>query len=125
MSEYDSEYSQTSSATTALGQRLIANALRYRPAAARETKNLRSLRHDANLVPKITNQLRFLLDNLHRDTNVTYDIQGMSDEGSDILVRLQAPGEARYVGIQVKSHPELSQKSLVKDLRDQLSRSED
>jgi hypothetical protein len=109
----------------ALGQRLIANAFRYRTAKPQETAALRDLRHDAELAPQVTQQLRFLLEGLHRDTNVAYDIQGMSDNGSDVLIRLQSASNASYIGVQIKSHREISDKDLVRGLRDQLSRSED
>lgn len=62
----------------------------------------------------------------HRDANVTYDIQGLADAGSDVLVRLMTQNSLAFVGIQTKSHRELAtSRDLVKDLRDQLSRSED
>ena len=62
----------------------------------------------------------------HRDANVAYDIQGLSDSGCDVLLRLTTANSAAFVGVQVKSHRELSTtRDLVKDLRDQLSRAED
>jgi hypothetical protein len=111
--------------TLALGQRLVANAFRYRTARPADTRIFRDLRHDADLVPQVTEQLRFLMEGFHRDTNVTYDIQGMSDEGSDVLLRLQSARDARFIGIQIKSHKEIGLKGIVSDLREQLSRSED
>jgi hypothetical protein len=115
----------TEAGTLALGQRLVANAFRYRTARPADTRTFRDLRHDANLVPQVTQQLRFLMEGFHRDTNVTYDIQGMSDEGSDVLLCLQSARDARFIGIQIKSHKELRLKGIVSELREQLSRSED
>lgn len=92
---------------------------------SQKTRIFRDLGHDADLVPMVTRQLRFLMEGFHRDTNVTYDIQGMSDEGSDVLLRLQSAHNSRFIGIQIKSHKELGDKELIKNLRNQLSRSED
>jgi hypothetical protein len=111
--------------TTALGRRLISNALRYRPAKADDTKWLAPMRHDADLLPLVTSQLRALLSGLHRDTHVEYDIQGMRDEGTDVLVRLTAANAAVFVCLQVKSHIELAKEEQVNNLRLQQSRSDD
>lgn len=125
MAGLDQQELDTEAGTLALGQRLVANAFRYRTAKPGDTRILRDLRHDADLVPKVTQQLRFLMEGFQRDTNVTYDIQGLSDEGSDVLLRLQSTCNSSFIGIQIKSHKELGEKGLVSDLRDQLSRSED
>jgi len=111
--------------TTALGRRLISNALRYRPAKADETRALAPMRHDADLLPQVTNQVRALLSGLHRDTHVEYDIQGMRDEGTDVLARLTSANAAVFVCLQVKSHVELVKEEQVNNLRLQQSRSDD
>jgi hypothetical protein len=125
MADPDQQEQDAAAGTLALGQRLVANAFRYRTAKPQETSTFRHLRHDADLVPNVTQQLRFLMDGFHRDTNVTYDIQGLSDAGTDVLLRLQSVHDSRFIGIQIKSHIELGEKGLVTSLRDQLSRSED
>ena len=111
--------------TTALGRRLISNALRYRPAKVEDTKFLAPMRHDADLLPLVTSQLRALLSGLHRDAHVEYDIQGMRDEGTDVLVRLTAANATVFVCLQVKSHLELAAEEQVNSLRLQQSRSDD
>jgi hypothetical protein len=125
MGGIDYQEQDAEAGTLALGQRLVANAFRYRTARPQETRIFRYLRHDADLVPDVTQQLRFLMDGFHRDTNVTYDIQGLFDAGTDVLLRLQSAHDSRFIGIQIKSHIELREKGLVMSLRDQLSRSED
>lgn len=125
MAALDQQELDTEAGTLALGQRLVANAFRYRTAKPGDTRIFRELRHDADLVPNVTRQLRFLMEGFQRDTNVTYDIQGLSDEGSDVLLRLHSTRDSRFIGIQIKSHKELGDKGIVSALRDQLSRSED
>jgi hypothetical protein len=125
MEDPDQREQDAEAGTLALGQRLVANAFRYRTAKPQETRTFRYLRYDANLVPDVTQQLRFLMEGFHRDTNVTYDIQGLYDSGTDVLLRLQSVNDSRFIGIQIKSHMELGERGLVASLRNQLSRSED
>jgi hypothetical protein len=109
----------------ALGRRLIANALQYSSAPVFQTAVLQNLKHDADLLPRIQRQIRILLDGFHRDTAVTYDIQGLHDYGCDILVRLQTGSATSYVGLQVKSHEELLDFSVVNKLTIQHVRAND
>ena len=125
MEDLDRREQNAEAGTLALGQRLVANAFRYRTAKPQDTHVFRQFRHDADLVPRVTQQLRFLMEGFHRDTNVTYDIQGLYDAGTDVLLRLQSVNDCRFIGVQIKSHKELGQKDLIVSLRDQLSRSED
>lgn len=109
-----------------LVRRLLANALRFRLSAVSDTSRLKNLRHDADLLPEVRKQISFLLDGFHRDSHLTYDIQGLRDEGADILVRLHSPtGASRYICLQVKSHIELHDQSVVNKLQLQYSASED
>ncbi|MDQ1745673.1 MAG: hypothetical protein QOE23_4012 [Pseudonocardiales bacterium] len=47
-----------------------------------------------------------LLDGLRRDSNITYDIQGLNDQGVDVAMRLTDAVGARFIGVQIKSHHE-------------------
>lgn len=109
----------------ALGKRLIANALQYSSAPVSETASLRNLKHDADLLPRIQGQLRTILDAFHRDSAATYDIQGLSDHGCDLLVRLESASSCAFIGFQVKSHSELSEPGIVNKLLLQYSAASD
>lgn len=100
----------------ALGRRLIANALQYSSSPIAATAALNQLRHDAHLLPRIQRQLRNLLEGFHRDSAVIYNIQGMTDHGCDILVRLETTLETTFIGLQIKSHIELTDDDVVNDL---------
>jgi hypothetical protein len=87
---------------------------------------MEKMRHDADLLPDVRSKVIKLLDGFHRDSQLTYDIQGMRDEGTDILVRLHGPsGATRFLCIQVKSHVELAKESVAGTLLLQYSRTED
>ncbi len=90
----------------ALAHRLVANAFRYRRASATDLSRLQTYRHNRDLVPTTTRILQRLLDVLRRDSNITYDIQGLNDQGVDVALRLTDAVGARFIGVQVKSHPE-------------------
>lgn len=111
--------------TLNLAKRLIVRALRYRPALPAETAVLRNLAHDADLLPAIKRQLDSLLNLLPKELHITYDIQGLRDSGTDILIRLTSKGEETYVGLQVKSHKELIDQDLTNKLVLQWSESMD
>ena len=100
----------------ALGRRLIANALQYSAAKITATQALRELKHDADLLPMLQRQLQAILEGFHRDSNVVYDIQGRSDHGCDLLVRLNINNQCQFVGLQVKSHAELLTEKVITTL---------
>lgn len=90
----------------ALAHRLVGNALRYRRASATDLSRLRTYRHNRDLVPTTTRNIQRLLDGLRRDSNITYDIQGLNDQGVDVAMRLTDAVGARFIGVQIKSHHE-------------------
>ncbi|WP_367133258.1 hypothetical protein [Saccharothrix sp. HUAS TT1] len=100
----------------ALGRRLISNALQYYPAAISQLSGLRNLKHDKDLLPLMQRQLRMLLDAFHRDTAAAYDIQGFTDQGCDVLIRLESAAGPQFICIQVKSHDELANPEMVNKL---------
>ncbi|WP_432990972.1 hypothetical protein [Dactylosporangium sp. CA-233914] len=105
-----------------LGRRLISNAFLFAASGVKETRFLKDLKHDADLVPRVTEQLNLLLDSLQRDSAIAYDIQGRSDYGCDVLVRLTTGTAVTFVGVQIKSHSEVAEKGISTLLRDQHSR---
>lgn len=108
-----------------LGIRLILEAFRLRPARISGTRILHDLRHDKDLLPLISDQLRALLFSIPADQHISYDVQGFGDQGTDIVVRLSAGDKQTYVCFQVKSHKELAAEDLTGKLRQQHSESVD
>lgn len=108
-----------------LGVRLILEAFRLRTARISETRILRDLRHDKDLLPLISDQLRALLLSIPADQHISYDVQGFGDQGTDIVVRLSADDKQTYVCFQVKSHKELAAEDVTGKLRQQHSESVD
>jgi hypothetical protein len=108
-----------------LGRRLILEAFRLYRVSTDHTRALRNLRHDADLLPQLRDQLDDLLRCIPADQHIEYDVQGLSDQGTDVVVRLTAGGRESYVCFQVKSHREIAESDLVAKLRTQHSESLD
>ncbi|MBM7516087.1 hypothetical protein [Nocardioides nitrophenolicus] len=108
-----------------LGTRLILEAFRLYRVPVDRTRELRELRHDSDLLPRVRDQLDDLLRCIPADQHVEYDVQGLRDQGADIVVRLTANDRQSYVCLQVKSHKEIDEADLVAKLRTQHSESVD
>lgn len=107
------------------GTRLILEAFRLHRITAEQTRAHRDLRHDADLLPQINDRLYELLSCIPADQHIEYDVQGLRDQGTDIVVRFSAGTRQSFVCIQVKSHKELEEADLVAKLRVQHSESVD
>jgi hypothetical protein len=100
-----------------LGVRLILEAFRLYRVPVSQTRGLRDLRHDLHLLPQLRDQLDDLLRCIPADQHIEYDVQGLRDQGTDVVVRLAASGRESYVCFQVKSHKEIEDSDLVAKLR--------
>lgn len=109
----------------ALAARLMADALLFQPSTPLRTRGFARLRHDKDLLPGLQRRLDILLAGFHRDTKATLDIQGFTDEGTDVLVRVHAGEVTEFLCLQVKSHVEITQPKLANELLLQWQRSVD
>ena len=85
---------------------LLAHFLDLRGVKATDTAAFRQYRHNDDLCPRFQRNVDALLDaySYHADA---HDIQSMSDQGVDVLLRyVNAEGERRRAGLQIKSHKE-------------------
>lgn len=108
-----------------LGTRLVLEAFRLYRVPIAQTREQRDLHHDSDLLPRVRDQLDDLLRCIPADQHIEYDVQGLRDQGTDIVVRLTAGGRESYICMQVKSHKEINDSDLVAKLRTQHSESVD
>ena len=103
---------------------VIDELFRYRASFPLATKSFRKWKHNADLCPAVEDKLNYVLDCFIKYHSVAYDVQGIHDRGTDILLRLfegEQPEhtERRYISIQIKSYDDLKKSDYLKNLRAQ------
>lgn len=106
-------------------EHVLNRLLMYQRAPGGATAGFKGLKHNDDLCPQLQARLADVLQRYDIQGGLSYDIQGPRDRGTDVLVRIEAEGEAGYYCFQVKSHDELGARDLIQTLRHQLSQSED
>lgn len=97
-------------------EHLIAELLTYRRAPVRLTKGFREWRHNRDLCPRAESQCELILGAFRKYRDVVYNIQGLRDEGTDVLLRLDEGADLRLVCLQIKSDEEATSRSLADTL---------
>ena len=102
-------------------KRIIYYFLTLRRGPVKETQVFTGLKHNEDLCPKLNGQLEVILGYFKRYRKIAYDIQGLRDQGSDVIVRYypedQSP--ARFVSFQIKSHHDLMERNWLRTLKSQ------
>lgn len=105
---------------------IISELLFYRRSSNEETADFveKGWKHDKYLCPWLTKKLNIIRESFLKFQSEAYDIQGIHDLGTDIVLRY-APSddleevERRYVAFQIKSHEDLARPDYLKELRSQ------
>jgi len=86
---------------------LVAHFFDLRGVTETETQAFRELRHNKDLCPRFRRNVDALLTSYSAYHADVHDIQSMSDEGVDVLLRCTMEGSSAWrIGLQVKSYPE-------------------
>jgi hypothetical protein len=72
-----------------------------------ETSEFKELKHNADLVPTITQNLNIALSCIKHELHNAYDIQGIKDNGVDILVKTCENDKNLNIGFQIKSYDDI------------------
>jgi hypothetical protein len=99
--------------------RLVDELLRYRRTAPSETKAFARLKHNADLCPRFQQKLESILGSFEKYRKIVYDIQGLHDEGTDILLREVVAENPWFICLQIKSEDDLHAKDILKSLKAQ------
>ncbi len=74
-------------------------------------------------VPPVERQLNEMIHCFPKFHNIAYDVQGMNDRGTDVLLRYSEESEigesARCISLQIKSFDDLDSKTYLRDLKTQ------
>lgn len=104
--------------TTEPIRKVFFELLQFRRMAAAGSIRLAGLRHNRDLCPLLQRRCELVLTGLERHQSVVYDVQGPSDSGVDVMVRLNDGPSSLYIAFQVKADDEV-QKGIYEKLKAQ------
>jgi hypothetical protein len=103
-------------------QDTISRLLRYKRAALEATSRFSSWKHNADILPRLQEQLEMLLDAYGKFEPIVYDTQGIRDDGSDVVLRYRPEKSetgCELICFQVKSFDDLAKKTYMQELKAQ------
>src|SRR5690349_998345 len=89
-----------------------------------ETEAFVAMKHDRDLIPGVDTRLARIAEAYGYFTALSFETQGINDNGSDVSVRyrdlgVQEDTSYRVLGFQLKSHKELTDKNVVATIKAQ------
>jgi len=96
---------------------VIDGLLRYKQNTIKSTEVFKSMKHNKNLCPAVDKISKSILDCFNKYQKVVYDIQGIGDRGSDILIRFGQKNFDKYIVMQIKSYDDLEKDIYLSKLR--------
>lgn len=99
---------------------VLDELLRFRQAALDETVEFKTLKHNADLCPKVERQLNAFLDCSVKYYRVAYDVQGLRDRGTDVVLRYEVDEKQRFISLQIKSYDDLKEPGALTKLKAQV-----
>jgi hypothetical protein len=100
----------------------IIRLMRYQRSPLAITRKFREWKHNADILPKLQNQLEVILEAYGKFEPVVYDTQGIRDDGVDIALRYYPDGfsdQTKIIGFQAKSYDDLSDSNYLQGLKAQ------
>ncbi len=82
-------------------QEVIYDLLQFRRATPESTRLFTRLMHDSDLCPKFQAKLELMLGAFRKYQQITYDLQGFKDRGSDVVVRQPSDDETKFICLQL------------------------
>ena len=98
---------------------IIFSLLQYRRAPITQTEIFSNLKHNRDLCPKFQRKIELILESYQNYQQITYDIQGFQDKGSDVIIKQQTNEENEYICLQIKSEWDFDQGDYMKTLKAQ------
>ncbi len=101
--------------------KIVDELLRYREGSILSTKTFRSFKHNKHLCPAVEKKLNTVIECLSKFHNIAYDVQGIHDRGTDVLLRDSEgePEESNYIAFQIKSFEDLNSEDYLTRLKAQ------
>ena len=101
-------------------QELIFEILQINACTEDDTKKFTTLSHNEDLVPKYKDNFEKLAQLIGSYYNDCYDIQGVNDNGVDVLLKYMSDDGGHKVGFQIKSYDDMKLKGWLQTLKAQL-----
>lgn len=102
---------------------VIDELLRYKEGSAKKTIIFKNIKHNNDLCPAVERQLRNILDSFLKYHRVVYDIQGLSDRGTDVILRIYENNDdnkrQKFLAFQIKSYGDIQSNNYLVNLRTQ------
>jgi hypothetical protein len=98
---------------------IVCDLLQSRRAEPSATEVFKHWKHDADLCPKLRNQIEAIFSGFKKYHTVSYDIQGLKDQGTDVLLIEWVDDQKEFVCFQVKGEWDLAQNSYLQTLKAQ------
>ncbi|MDE7292106.1 MAG: hypothetical protein K2N58_08690 [Treponemataceae bacterium] len=99
---------------------LIFEILKIKTYTRNETKTFKKLKHNNQLVTTFKSNFESLVRLMGSYYNDCYDIQGVNDDGVDVLLKYRSEDDEHKVGFQIKSYDDIQDKNWHKTLKSQL-----
>ncbi len=101
--------------------KIIDELLRYREGSIHSTETFRRLKHNKHLCPAVEKKLNTVIECFSKFHNIAYDVQGIHDRGTDVLLRdsEEESEESNYIAFQIKSFDDLDSEDYLKQLKAQ------
>jgi len=93
---------------------MLSELLSIKGYSKEDTSDFMELRHDNDLCPQFRERASSMLDAYASYRTDVHDIQGMRDEGVDVLLKYN-DGSPRRIGLQLKSYDEIEKWAKGKD----------
>ena len=98
---------------------IVADLLQSRRAEPAETEKFKHWKHDADLCDKFRQAVDAVFGAFDKYHRIVYEIQGLKDEGTDVLLSERVGDKKEYVCFQIKGEWDRSQKDYLKTLKSQ------
>lgn len=96
---------------------VIDGLLKYKLGFIRSTKKFKSMKHNKDILPSLEEKFKMILDCFNKFQKVVYDIQGIGDQGSDMLIRFGQKNFDKYIAMQIKSYTDIEKDDYLDKLR--------
>ena len=100
-------------------KRVIFDLLQFQRSAPESTKEFNKLKHNQHLCPGLQKKLEIVLSAFEKYRKITYDIQGVRDRGSDVVLKQSDENINRFICFQIKTKEDLAKGDYLKTLKAQ------